>query len=410
MPFSPTAFTAFIFTLFAMGCAIAVAPLPTAAVNRAGVGDALVAAVSPSNSPTCSPSRPHGSGTSVETIETSFGTRSYRLHVPTGYTGSAAVPLVLNFHGLGSNATDQESYSGLSTRADQPDGGFIAVYPQGVTTAGLPQAHWNVIGAPSPEPDDVAFVRTLLSRLFGQLCVDVNRVYSTGMSNGAEMSVTLACNLSTGIAAVAPVAGAFYPPLKVDTTDTCPDTRAVPFIAFHGTADAIIPYNGGVGSLGGSAFRLPIDEATPAEDVLADWAVHNGCTGARQVSAVSAQVDKISYDTCGGDATVELYRVNGGGHTWPDATDVPWLGKTTHEINATNLIWSFFQAHPMGPPKAAVGGIAGPPDLSSGRTETLDGSSSRRGFAASAALAVATAAALAFAACWLRGRRSSARS
>ncbi|MDP3767278.1 MAG: hypothetical protein Q8S13_04635, partial [Dehalococcoidia bacterium] len=141
--------------------------------------------------------------------------------------------------------------------------------------------------------------------------------------------------------------------------ETCSDTRAVPVIAFHGTADAIVPFAGGPGGIPGfqTNFRLPIDDATPAEDVMSDWAQHDGCASGRQESQVSNQVRLIRYETCTDGAVVDLYAVDGGGHTWPDAVDIPGLGKTTHEINATDLMWTFFQAHPMGAPKA-VGGIA----------------------------------------------------
>lgn len=319
------------------------------------------------------------------------------------------MPLVLNFHGATSNAAQQEAYTSFSPKADAE--GFIVVYPQGVTTSAYSFTHFNAWQLSSPEPDDVAFTNQLLDTLQSQLCIDTNRVFSTGLSNGAMMSVRLACSLSNRIAAIAPVAGAYYPPLALDlnAAETCPDTRPVPVIAFHGTSDTIVPYNGGPGGIPGFmiTFRLPIDDNTSAEDVMADWSAHNGCTSGRMESNVSTQVDKITYDTCGGGATVELYRVNGGGHTWPDAPDVPSLGKTTHEINATNFIWTFFQAHPLGPPKAAaVGGVAGLPEVAASPVEAVGGSRSHKGFVIGAASGLATAGGLGGAAWWLRRRRS----
>ncbi len=298
---------------------------------------------------TCTPSRPHVSGTSVESLTTAGGPRSYRLHVPPSYTGMDPVPLVLNFHGLGSTAAEQEAYSGVSARADEPDGGFIVVYPDGLLLGGPDTQWWNVIQLPSPQPDDVAFVDSLLDTLEAQLCIDATRVFSTGMSNGALMSSRLACSLSNRIAAIAPVAGAYYPPAFTQPfpNDTCPDTRPVPLISFHGTADTSVPFNGGTGT-GGLTFRLPIDDEVPGPDVMSEWAAHNGCTGARQEMPLTDQIDLVRYDGCTNGATVDLYVVNGGGHTWPDSFDVPSLGKTTHDINANDLLWAFFQQHPFG--------------------------------------------------------------
>jgi hypothetical protein len=211
--------------------------------------------------------------------------------------------------------------------------------------------------------DDVAFVDELLDDLEANLCIDASMVFSTGLSNGGFMSTRLACSLSSRIAAFAPVAGAYYPPLFAGLSgETCPDTRAVPMIAFHGTADTIVPFNGGTGALGGN-FRLPQDNTTADEDVLEDWAIHNGCTSGRQETALFADVRLVTYDTCTDGATVQLYIVDGGGHTWPDGFDIPVLGYTTHNISATELSWQFFQAHPL------PGGKPTPPPSKDGASD-----------------------------------------
>jgi polyhydroxybutyrate depolymerase len=318
--------------------------------------------ISAQMSPTCTPSRPHASGTSVQTIMTADGSRSYRLHVPPSYTGSSAVPLVLDFHGATSSAVAQEFYSAYSTKADAE--GFIVVYPDGLTTAAIPYTHFNAWQLSSPEPNDVAFTNTLLDALESQLCIDTSRVFSTGMSNGGIMSVRLACSMSSRIAAIAPVAGAYYPPdaNNINPSETCGDTTPVPIIAFHGTADTVVPFNGGLGGVNGTTnFRLPLDNNTPAEDVLADWSAHNSCVGARQESQIDTEVRLIEYTGCVRNATAQLYAVDGGGHTWPGAVDQAQLGYTTHQISATNLSWAFFVAHPLTLP-GAVGGVSLPPD------------------------------------------------
>jgi len=323
---------------------------------------AFAAQYAPVASGACSPARPHASGTSVQSIATADGQRTYRLHVPPSYTGTIAVPLVFNIHGATSNAAAQEGYSGFSAKADAA--GFIVVYPEGLVTGAIPYTHFNAWMLASPEPNDLGFMTALLDALEAQLCIDPARVFSTGMSNGGIMSVRLACSLSSRIAAIAPVAGAYYPPdaLNVNPAEVCPDTAPVPLVAFHGTADAVVPFNGGLGGVSGTTnFRLPIDNNTPAEDVMADWSAHNGCTGARLESQVSTEVRLVQYGGCSRGAIVQLYAVDGGGHTWPGAIDVPSLGYTTHQISATDLIWTFFTAHPMAAAPASVGGIAEPP-------------------------------------------------
>ena len=294
----------------------------------------------------CVPPLPHAPGTTVETISTADGLREYRLHVPPSYNGFDRVPLILNFHGRGSNSLQQELYSAFSTRADAPDGGFIVAYPQGLTVP-LGSTYFNAWQLGSPFADDVAFVDTLLDALELSLCIDANRIFSTGMSNGGMMSVRLACSLSDRVAAIAPVTGAYYPPmaLNLNSGETCPDTRSVPVMAFHGTADAVVPFNGGLS--GGVDYRLPLENTTPDDDVLQSWAGHDGCTSARQESVVSGEVRLVTYNACLDGAIAQLYIVDGGGHTWPGAIDIPGLGYTTHDISATDLIWEFFQDHPL---------------------------------------------------------------
>jgi polyhydroxybutyrate depolymerase len=322
------------------------------------IGTALIVWIATSASPAqpslaagslCSPARPHTSGTTVETISTADGVRSYRLHVPPSYTGLDHVPLLLNFHGFGSNANAQEVYSGLSARSDEADGGFIVVHPEGKQLNGTGPQYWNSMRIASPEPDDVAFIETLLDALESQLCIDTDRIYSTGMSNGGLMSSRLGCSLSSRIAAIAPVAGAVFPPAFTQPfpNDTCPDTRAVPLISFHGTDDTSVPFNGGTGT-GGLTFRLPIDDEVDGPDVMSEWAAHNGCSSGRQKSTLTDEVDVVEYTGCTDGATVRLYIVNGGGHTWPGSFDVPGLGYVTQDISATDLIWEFFQLHPFG--------------------------------------------------------------
>ena len=285
----------------------------------------------------CSPARPHASGDTNETITSGSLQRQYILHVPASYTGGKAVPLLFNLHGYGSSASAQAFYSGLPQKADEA--GFILVSPQGTGAA----AHWNFTLL---EPvDDVGFMRDVLDALEAQLCIDPARVYSTGISNGAAMSVRLGCNLSDRIVAIAPVAGVYFPL-------SCPSAQPVPVIAFHGTADPILPYNGGISPQG-----FPF---APVETSFASWGQFNGCLSGPVESPATQNVRAKRYGDCNEAASVELYIIDGGGHTWPDAViDLPveTYGATTHEISANDLMWEFFGQLGRG----GVGGIAGPP-------------------------------------------------
>jgi len=306
----------------------------------------------PASATPCSPARPHLTGDSIKTIVTSQGTGTYRIYVPASYDGTMAVPLVLNMHGLGSNAYEQHFYTALYATAESPGGGFIVIEPEGNIIEPGGARHWNTTQLPPPERDDVAFIGELLNSVELKLCIDKSRIFSTGMSNGGLMSTRLACSLSSRIAAIAPVAGWYYPPIfDIFPNETCPDTRPVPIIAFHGTADTTVPFIGGPSPFGVD-FRLPIDNDTANPDVMASWAAHDGCTSGRQTSQVTANVVLVQYTGCTSGATVELYRVEGGTHTWPDAAiDLPGQ-VTTHEISANALMWAFFQQHPLGPKSA----------------------------------------------------------
>lgn len=255
-------------------------------------------------------------GDFVESLLTSAGDeRGYRLHIPPKYRSNRSTPLVLSFHGYARTAEEQEIYSQLVPIADRET--FILVTPEG---SGDPQG-WDIVGLYAENGiDDVAFVGELLDALEARLCVDPARVYATGLSNGAEMAAQLACTLPQRFAAVAPVAGVVY--------QGC-DGRPVGVISFHGTED----------------WNVPFEFTPPA---MADWAAHNGCAtdGGVEVEQVAEHVTRESYGGCG-TAPVVLYVVDGGGHTWPGAEDdAGGAGPTTHEINASELIWEFFKAHP----------------------------------------------------------------
>src|SRR5437868_3926461 len=194
----------------------------------------------PIRSAGCGKPAPTPPGSSViETVLSGGLTRTYLLHVPSGYQANSSEAVILNFHGHSSNAIRQERRSGMSLLADQQ--GFIAVYPQGVVGPDG-RTGWATGLRGRPQVNDVLFVSDLLNHLQSILCIDPLRIYATGFSNGGGMTNVLTCTLAGRLAAFAPVSGS-YPPYP----GGCHPVRPVPLLEFHGTADRIVPYNGSAG-------------------------------------------------------------------------------------------------------------------------------------------------------------------
>ena len=250
--------------------------------------------------------------------------RLVRLALPSGYSGDDPLPLVLNWHGYGSNAGEQAIYSELEAKG--PAAGYVVITPQGTGRPAL----WNILSR-ARGLDDVGFAEDLISWATDNLCIDTARVYSTGISNGAGMSVFLACEIPRRIAAIAPVAG-------LNLVATCPGPP-MSVIAFHGLADEVVPYEGGE-VMGRS--DLPF---SGVDQALAGWAERDGCDTEPVSKPMSAHVERRSYEGCTGGAEVVLYAISGAGHTWPGSVDVPRLGPVTEEIDAADLIVAFFDSH-----------------------------------------------------------------
>jgi len=272
----------------------------------------------------CAPAKPHAAGDSTAVLTTAAGGRSYVLHVPPSYDGQSRLPLVLLFHGFGGTGRSMLDYSGFGAVADRHH--YVVVAPEG---QGTPQ-FWN-IAMFTGAADDVAFVRNLVDEVKAELCIDSDRVYAAGFSNGGGMALRLACAMPDTVAAVGVVAS-MYP--------QCAATPATPLVAFHGTSDPELPFNGG---------RLP-DEATdfpPVRRVVSEWAVGLGCDGLARISRPAAHVELSTFVRCLlGDGEALLYTIIDGGHTWPGAAlDLPAMsGPTNHEVDASELIAAFFDA------------------------------------------------------------------
>jgi polyhydroxybutyrate depolymerase len=268
--------------------------------------------------------------------------RTYLVHVPPKHDPKMPAPVILALHGATMNGPMMAWFSGLNKKADEA--GFVVVYPNGTgTNSSFTWNGGNCCGyAFQNRVDDVAFIRAVLDDLAQTLQVDANRVYATGMSNGAIMAYRLASELSDRIAAVAPVSGTMG-------TERCEPQRPVPVIHFHGTNDEFIPFQGGKGekSLSGTDFYA-VDHPIRA------WVKANGCNEEPTTEELPDRAKdgtKVTKKTYGGGkdgAEVVLVVIEGGGHTWPGRKLlVRSLGKATKNVSANDLMWEFFEKHPM---------------------------------------------------------------
>ncbi len=270
-------------------------------------------------------------------------TRSYRLHIPGGLADAEPAPVVLAFHGGGSNGRGMERLTGFSGLADRE--GFIVVYPDAVDGNWVDGREGLRTAAHREGVDDVTFIAALLDELARRHPIDAKRVFATGISNGGIFSHYLAAKLADRIAAIAPVAGGLADPFY----RTFAPSQPVSVFILQGTADPLMPFDGGA-----VAWRrgqiIATDEAVrlwrqqdhtrtlPVTGVLSDTDAKDGC--------------RVRWSSwCGGrlNSEVLLYVEEGAGHTWPGGLQYlpkAIIGGVCRDFDATEAIWDFFKTHP----------------------------------------------------------------
>ncbi len=269
--------------------------------------------------------------------------REYLLHVSSRYDPSRPVPLVISLHGAAIWPATQEAATRWDRLADQQ--GFIVVYPSGTTldqsgTGPLPFRVW--LAEPGPiVTADARFIADLIDSLSARYHIDPARIYADGFSNGGGMAFALSCTLSDRIAAIGMVAAAHALPWS-----WCTDPRPVPVIAFHGTADPLVAYEGA-----GTSWLNP----RPFPNIpgfMAHWATRNRCLETATDSVLAPDVGRREYRGCADGRAVVLYTIQGGGHQWPGGKPFPaWVaGRMTPGLDATRLIWEFFREYRRGEP------------------------------------------------------------
>lgn len=274
----------------------------------------------------------------AERIDTTSGgvERYYLLTAP---EDEEPMPLVVDLHGYTEGADVHFQQSALGEYGI--DQGFVTVFPNGT---GSPVA-WDVSG----ESPDLTFIDTVIDEVAVSHCIDTSRVYATGLSMGAFMTSLLACERADRFAAFAPVNGLQLP-------EGCQPSRPVPLLTFHGTADPILLFNGGIdtssftgGEQGASATIPPTDldgEGYPA--TAAAWAELQGCTDPTDVVAEPV-IDRTW--TCPDGAAMEFVIIEGQGHGWPGSAFAEQIasivGPSADGVDANELMWEFFQRYQL---------------------------------------------------------------
>ena len=246
--------------------------------------------------------------------------RDVNVFVPASYTGSAAVPLVIDMHGYTSNNSSQQNVSGWDDLASAEN--FIVAYPQGVSNS------WNAQGqcCGSSSANDVQFIRNVVANIRSSANIDANRIYATGLSNGGSMTHTLACQAADLFAAASAVSFGLSGGSSLSAiVANCNPSVAIPVVHFHGTADGTVDYDDGVlDSLGGP-------------DSLEAWRQIQSCSTASTTQQVTSETSCRTHAGCDGGVAVSLCSVNGGGHVlYPDVSG-PGI---------PSLSWDFFQQFP----------------------------------------------------------------
>jgi polyhydroxybutyrate depolymerase len=262
-------------------------------------------------------------GQTTQTITTGGVERSYLLYVPEQYDPTHRTPVAVMFHGLGGDPKTVLESTEMVKQADQR--GAILVLPLG---RGKP-ARWQFREPVSDPTSDLAFVRALVKHIKRTGCVDSQRVYAAGFSNGSALTLALACDGSTQFAAYAAVAGPYF-------ASQCADAPPASIVYFHGTKDSTVPFEGAETVIG----PLPA-----VNDIMANWALHDRCPADDAVTTATDSVLYYGWSNCRGGTAVDIYAVVGGVHGWPGGGPMsPGRTSKTKDspIDATSVMWKFF--------------------------------------------------------------------
>ena len=264
--------------------------------------------------------------------------RTFLVHLPENYDSTQQYPLIFVLHGITSRAIAIAGYSGFNELADENE--FIVCYPQGYKRS------WGIDIPVGPAPkegiDDIGFIDRIIDTLSNAYSVNDQRIYSCGISNGAFMSMSLACHLPGRSAGIALVCGNMFDP----PAQYCDGGPPMPVLLMAGTKDPLLEFDGS---------NINKKYRTAGYPKTVDfWIDRNNCAyPCDSVVIDNDPKDKTSviknyYYGSNMDEEVVLYRIVGGGHAWPGrGKDIKslLLGKISNEVNASEIITDFFLKH-----------------------------------------------------------------
>ena len=253
--------------------------------------------------------------------------REYFLYLPDSLDLNA--PLVFVLHGYGGTANSIYDYSKMNDVADEH--GFAVCYPQGSSDQNN-NNFWNVGYAfhDNQNVDDVGFLSSLADYLQTEFNLSTENTFSTGMSNGGDMSYMLACQAHDSFKAVAPVAGCMMEWIY----ESC-DSVPVPVLEIHGTNDTVTLWEGDIENNDGWGAYLS------TFDGINHWVETNNCIDTQDINLPNTDLSdgsyiiKHRYFECSANSEVWLYEVVNGEHDWPGS----WGNM---DIESSEEIWNFF--------------------------------------------------------------------
>ena len=241
--------------------------------------------------------------------------RTYYVSYPDNATEST--PLIINMHGYGGTAQDQQAYSQMDQFAHAQN--MAVVYPQGLNYSWNVFTYWD-----SNSYDDVGFISMMIDDIVQNFDIDLNKVYACGMSNGGYMSYRLACDLSDKITAFGSVTGNFM--INAGSVNDCQDqNRDIPIIHLHGTSDGVVNY-----------YPPSFDYALTAGESIEFWSEYNNLTD-ESIESINPNVEVYTYYNQSNSTKFVHYKVYGGGHEWFGS---PWA--VNWGFNTSEVLVDFF--------------------------------------------------------------------
>ena len=266
-------------------------------------------------------------------------TRTWHLYKPSD--GTWPRPVLFALHGGGGTGRGFITHVNYDLDRAAAAAGFAVVYPEGV------DKRWNDGRGIGGKADDLGFLTALAERLIKEGVADPRGLYAAGISNGGFMSHALACRDAGRWAAI----GVVVSSLGEAVAAACAPSRPVPVLMVNGTEDRLIAWDGREVKLFGRSRgrKLTVPETA------AKWAALDGCTGSPTLEDLPDAADdgtRWSLEArraCKGGSEVLLYKVTGGGHTWPNGTAyLPRVvGRTSRDVAFEPLLFAFFKRHPL---------------------------------------------------------------